>query len=419
MKKIRKIVTRILLLIAVVNVSLAGLGGLSQAHADDQPAPAAFNMDARAAYAIDAQSGQVLYQKNATKTYPIASVIKILTLGVIEQDIHAHKLSWDQKIKITPEISKMAADWHFSNVPLNAGEEYTVRQLVDSMMLVSADGSTEALALADAGSTQAFNKKMQAFAKKAGVTDAKIYNMIGLPNGDLEQHKLKGVDKDAENLLSAKDVALISKYLIEKYPETLQITKQKFANFDINKNEQLKMTNINALLPQNGAAPKTGEIDGLKTGNTDKAGKCIVTTGTFDGRRIIVVALKTKGGWPEQSKMQQDFYNKLTDEFQPVTVKKVSAINKKLTTVKVANGKNKKTLKIKLAGETAVWLPKNMKLSQTKPTLKLDKRYQRHGRLTAPIKKGQQVGVIELHINGLPTATVPVNATQTVEAKIL
>lgn len=380
-------------------------------HADT----AAFQMDARAAYAIDAESGQVLYQKNATKRYPIASVIKILTLGVILQDIRNHHLKWDQKIKITPAVAKMADDWHFSNVPLMNGEEYTVRQLVDSMMLVSADGSTEALALADAGNTAAFNKKMMAFAKKAGVTDIKIYNMIGLPNGDLGKHKLKGVDKDAENLLSAKDVALISKYLVENYPETLDITKQKFANFDVTKDQQYLMTNVNALLPQNGFAPKDGEIDGLKTGNTDRAGKCIVSTGTFAGRRIILVALHTKGEWNDQSKMQQDFYNKLVDKYQPVEIKKVSDLSAKLTSVKVKNGKNKNKANIKLTKKTTVWLPKNMKLQATKPTLRVQGDDQKQ--LTAPIKKNQQVGSIELHIPGLPDFNIPVSTSQSVAKK--
>lgn len=383
----------------------------AKVHADT----AAFQMDARAAYAIDAESGQVLYQKNATKRYPIASVIKILTLGVILQDIRNHHLKWDQKIKITPAVAKMADDWHFSNVPLMNGEEYTVRQLVDSMMLVSADGSTEALALADAGSTEAFNKKMMAFAKKAGVTDIKIYNMIGLPNGDLGKHKLKGVDKDAENLLSAKDVALISKYLVENYPETLDITKQKFANFDVTKDQQYLMTNVNALLPQNGFAPKDGEIDGLKTGNTDRAGKCIVSTGTFAGRRIILVALHTKGEWNDQSKMQQDFYNKLIDEYQPVEIKKVSDLSAKLTSVKVKNGKNKNKANIKLTKKTTVWLPKNIKLQATKPTLRVQGDDQKQ--LTAPLKKNQQVGSIELHIPGLPDFNIPVSTSQSVAKK--
>ena len=383
----------------------------AKVHADT----AAFQMDARAAYAIDAESGQVLYQKNATKRYPIASVIKILTLGVILQDIRNHHLKWDQKIKITPAVAKMADDWHFSNVPLMNGEEYTVRQLVDSMMLVSADGSTEALALADAGSTEAFNKKMMAFAKKAGVTDIKIYNMIGLPNGDLGKHKLKGVDKDAENLLSAKDVALISKYLVENYPETLDITKQKFANFDVTKDQQYLMTNVNALLPQNGFAPKDGEIDGLKTGNTDRAGKCIVSTGTFAGRRIILVALHTKGEWNDQSKMQQDFYNKLIDEYQPVEIKKVNDLSAKLTRVKVKNGKNKNKANIKLTKKTTVWLPKNIKLQATKPTLRVQGDDQKQ--LTAPLKKNQQVGSIELHIPGLPYFNIPVSTSQSVAKK--
>lgn len=396
---------------AIISICLNGLGMFAKVHADT----AAFQMDARAAYAIDAESGQVLYQKNATKRYPIASVIKILTLGVILQDIRNHHLKWDQKIKITPAVAKMADDWHFSNVPLMNGEEYTVRQLVDSMMLVSADGSTEALALADAGSTEAFNKKMMAFAKKAGVTDIKIYNMIGLPNGDLGKHKLKGVDKDAENLLSAKDVALISKYLVENYPETLDITKQKFANFDVTKDQQYLMTNVNALLPQNGFAPKDGEIDGLKTGNTDRAGKCIVSTGTFAGRRIILVALHTKGEWNDQSKMQQDFYNKLIDEYQPVEIKKVNDLSAKLTSVKVKNGKNKNKANIKLTKKTTVWLPKNIKLQATKPTLRVQGDDQKQ--LTAPLKKNQQVGSIELHIPGLPDFNIPVSTSQSVAKK--
>lgn len=401
MKKVKSFFAKLLLMTAIISICLNGLGMFAKVHADT----AAFQMDARAAYAIDAESGQVLYQKNATKRYPIASVIKILTLGVILQDIRNHHLKWDQKIKITPAVAKMADDWHFSNVPLMNGEEYTVRQLVDSMMLVSADGSTEALALADAGSTEAFNKKMMAFAKKAGVTDIKIYNMIGLPNGDLGKHKLKGVDKDAENLLSAKDVALISKYLVENYPETLDITKQKFANFDVTKDQQYLMTNVNALLPQNGFAPKDGEIDGLKTGNTDRAGKCIVSTGTFAGRRIILVALHTKGEWNDQSKMQQDFYNKLIDEYQPVEIKKVNDLSAKLTSVKVKNGKNKNKANIKLTKKTTVWLPKNIKLQATKPTLRVQGDDQKQ--LTAPLKKNQQVGSIELHIPGLPDFNIP------------
>lgn len=178
------------------------------------------------------------------------------------------------------------------------------------------------------------------------------------------------------------------------------------------------MTNVNALLPQNGFAPKTGEIDGLKTGNTDRAGKCIVSTGMFSGRRIILVALHTKGEWNDQSKMQQDFYNKLTDEYQPVEVKKVSDLSPKLTQVKVANGKDKNKVKLTLSQKTAVWLPKNLKLEATSPSLKIAKNYRENDhQLRAPLKKNQNVGSIELHIPGLPNFDVPVSVSQTVTKK--
>ena len=377
---------------------------------------AAFKLNARSAYAIDAQSGQVLYQKNARKKYPVASLTKVLTLAVIEQDVAAHKLSWNQKVKVTPAVAKVANDWHFSNVQLIAGESYTVRQLAESMMIVSADGSTEALALADAGSTAAFNKKMQAVARKAGVKDAKIYNMIGLPNGDLGKNKIKGVDKDAENLFSARDMALISKYLVDKYPDALKITKTKFANFRVTDGQSERLVNINALLPKNGFAPKNGEIDGLKTGNTDAAGKCIITTGTFDGRRIILVALHTKGDWNRQSKESKDFYEQLTNNYQPVNLNTTQQISRRVQRLRVVHAKHRHSTKVDLKQPTAVWVPKGMTWQQMKPKLTVQTNQRSMtGRLKAPVKKGQQVGHLVLHPGDLPTFKIPVKALNNVE----
>ena len=387
-----------LLVLLSFNLSLASLGGFAQADSN-----AFYQMKARSAYAIDADTGQVLYEKNAKKTYPIASVTKILTLAVIEQDIRDHQLSWNQKIKISPSVAQMANDPRCSNVQLNAGESYTVKQLVDSMMLVSADGSTEALALADAGSTAAFNKKMQQVARKAGVHDAKIYNMVGLPNSYMGAHALKGVDKDAENLFSARDLGLISQYVIKKYPETLKITSTKFADFDVSADHKEHMVNINALLPQNGAAPKDWNIDGLKTGNTDAAGKCIVSTGTYAGRRVIVVALHTKGDWKDQSKMQKEFYEALANTYQPVTLNNMKALPKKLRTHHVVHAKKQHSTTVKLVKTTPVWMPKGTTWQQARPTFKLDRSHKSAaGQLTAPLKKGEQVGWIVLHPAGMP-----------------
>lgn len=253
------------------------------------------HVQAKAAVTIDAKTGQVLYAQNATKKMPIASVVKILTLAVIEEDINKGKLRWNTKIKISKPIGKIANDWHFSNVELDTGRTYTVRDLVNSMMIVSADGSTAALAIKDAGSTAAFNKKMQRVARKAGVRDAKIYNMIGLDNGSLGKLKLKGVKSSAENQFSALDVAKISRYLVQHYPSALKITSGNHVNFTSNDHQKYDMLNINYLIPKCGMEPDYGQVDGLKTGKTDKAGDCFSGTGVFGKRRLIFVVLNVPG----------------------------------------------------------------------------------------------------------------------------
>lgn len=399
-------------LIAILTVNVVSIGEINSVKADATK----LNLNARAAYAIDAETGQVLYQKNANKTYPVASLTKVLTLAVIEQDVKNHHLRWQQKVKITPAVAKVANDWHFSNVPLNAGESYTIRQLAESMMIVSADGSAEALALADAGSTEAFNKKMQAVAKKAGVTDAKIYNMIGLANGDLGKNRVKAAKKTAENQFSAKDMALISKYLIETYPDSLKITKTKFANFRVSANQEYRMININSLLPENGFAPKNGTIDGLKTGNTDTAGKCIISTGTFAGRRIIVVALHTKGDWNAQSKDAQQFYEKLTDVYQPTQVNSIKQLSRGVQDAHVVHAKDKHSTGLKLEKTTTIWLPKGTTTNSVKANLNILRadRSITH-QLKAPVKRGQHVGYITLKPTGMSPFTIPVKATDNVQ----
>ncbi|MDO4903673.1 MAG: serine hydrolase [Limosilactobacillus sp.] len=411
MQKIKKHFIKFFLIIISLNLSLMSLGSLAKADSNSF-----FNMDARSAYAIDAETGQVLYEKNAQKTYPIASVVKIVTLGVIEQDIRDHKLSWNQKITISPEIAKMSTDSRLSNVELIAGAKYTVRQLVESMMLVSADGSTQALAIASAGSTAAFNKKMKKFVKDAGVTDEKIYNAIGLPNSYMGSYKLKGVDNNAENKFSAKDVALISKYLVDKYPETTKITSKKFAKFGPTAEAEQQIVNINSLLPQNGTAPTGWNIDGLKTGNTDDAGKCIVTTGTYNGHRVVVVALHTVDDWAQQGLMLKKFYEDLSAKYDPVTLGSTKELPRKFQKRHVAHAKKHHSTRLELVKPVTLWIPKGSNWKQNHPKFKPDKQHRSiMGFLEAPFEKGDKVGYIRFNPSGMPSVKVPVKAISTIK----
>ena len=380
MKKLyRNWLTLIILGMAII----ISMGSLEKIKAD--------RVDAKAAYMIDAGTGQVLYQQNANNKYPIASLTKILTLAVIMKDIHNQKLNWDQKIKVNKDVADMANNWQFSNVQLNEGESYTVRSLVESMMIVSADGSTEALALADAGSVQAFNEKMKEVARKAGVTDAEIYNMIGLPNSDLGKLKLKNVDDNQENKFSAKDIALISKYLVNNYPEVIDITKQKNVDFKISADQTYNMENINYMLEGSYAAPKNGTIDGLKTGFTDDAGYCFVGTGTFNGQRVITVVLNTSD------------YNKQFSE----TNKMIESV---MNNDKVVNTKDIKSVKQALKKEnlkvndTNIWVAKHTDPKQIKAKLTLA-----NEKIKVKNAKNEKVGTIKISSSGVSPVELNVN----------
>lgn len=328
----------------------------SNGHQSGQNVGTSQDVDAKAAIAMDAKTRQILYQKNAQKRYPVASTIKILTLAVIEKDIQAHKLSWDQKVTISHPVAVMANDWRFSNVPLNEGESYTIKSLVDSMMLVSADGSAEALALADAGSVAKFNVKMQQVAKEAGVTDAKIYNMIGLSNGDLGTLRLKNVSKNAENQISAVDLAKIASWLLNHYPDVVNITKTAQEDFPVSDSQTYHMQNINLMIKGAALDRADGEIDGLKTGTTDSAGNCFVSTGTFNNRRLVTVVLNVPGDFNNQFQQTNNLYNRVLGRFAPQTIKKG-------TLIKVGQKK------VRAAKTTTLWLPKDTKLE--KKTIKI------------------------------------------------
>lgn len=328
----------------------------SNGHQSGQNVGTSQDVGAKVAIAMDAKTRQILYQKNAQKRYPVASTIKILTLAVIEKDIQAHKLSWDQKVTISHPVAVMANDWRFSNVPLNEGESYTIKSLVDSMMLVSADGSAEALALADAGSVAKFNAKMQQVAKEAGVTDAKIYNMIGLSNGDLGTLRLKNVSKNAENQISAVDLAKIASWLLNHYPDVVNITKTAQEDFPVSDSQTYHMQNINLMIKGAALDRADGEIDGLKTGTTDSAGNCFVSTGTFNNRRLVTVVLNVPGDFNNQFQQTNNLYNRVLGRFAPQTIKKGALI-------KVGQKK------ARAAKTTTLWLPKDTKLE--KKTIKI------------------------------------------------
>lgn len=263
-------------------------------------AAAAPEVNARAAIAIDAQNGQILYQKNAQQRLPIASMSKLVTLAIVEQEVDQGKLKLDQKVKVTKAEAKMSENKDFSNVLLKEDQSYTVRQLMQMSIVKSADAATVVLARANGDSSQEFVTKMDKMANQMGLKNYRFYNPVGLQNSDMGQFKLKNVSNDAENFMTAVDMAKLGRYLTKHDPLVLQYAKQTSVSVD-----GKKYPTLNTMLPGQKDAPRQVKIAGLKTGTSDKAGQCFISLGYYEGRPIVTVVMHASDRFANTKQLYQ------------------------------------------------------------------------------------------------------------------
>lgn len=282
--------------IAALAILLAFIG--NSVYADD------FDVAAKHAIAVEATTGKVLYEKDATTPAGIASMTKILTVYLTYKEIDKGNLSWDTKVPISDYAYDLTANSDASNVPMEA-REYTVEQLVNAAMVASANSAAIALAEQIGGSESNFVDMMKAQLNEWGITDAKLVNASGLNNSYLGDNIYPGSSSTDENMLSARDIAIIARHLITEYPDVLKISSQTTADFDGS-----TMNTYNYMLKD--MPYERDGVDGLKTGTTELAGASFVATSTENGMRIISVVMNADG-WEENDFARFEATNKLLD----------------------------------------------------------------------------------------------------------
>ena len=258
-------------------LTLTFFGTISTVSAQD------FDVAAKHAIAVEATTGKILYEKDATQPVEIASITKLLTVYLVYEAIEQGTISLSTPVDISDYPYQLTTSSEASNVPMEA-RNYTVEQLLEASLVSSANSAAIALAEKIAGSEKDFVDKMRAKLLEWGIQDASIVNATGLNNETLGDNIYPGSKKDDENKLSAYDVALIARNLIRDYPQVLEITKKPsstFAGIDIH--------STNYMLE--GMPAYRGGIDGLKTGTTDKSGASFVGTTVEKGMRLITVVL--------------------------------------------------------------------------------------------------------------------------------
>lgn len=240
------------------------------------------------ALAIDAATGDVLFEDNAdARVYP-ASVLKLMDLYIVLTRIEAGKLSLDEMVQVTPEAARMGG----SQVYLDPREQFSVDELLYALMVQSANDAATALAIHISGSKQAFVELMNSTAKQLGMNNTTFHTEHGLPPA-------KGQKPD---ITTARDMATLSQELLKR-PETLKYTSTKTRGF---RNDTFTMRNHNHLL---GQAPG---VDGLKTGYFGLAGFSTVITAPKDGQRVIVLVMGSKDRKERDAKAMEIMHKTLT-----------------------------------------------------------------------------------------------------------
>ena len=235
------------------------------------------------ALSANAETGEVLFSRNAdAEAYP-ASVTKLMTALLVLEDIEAGKYAFETRVTATDEVYKSEP----SIVGLKAGQSMTVDDLLMALMVKSANDAAIALGVNSAGSLDAFVARMNERAKELGMSNTRYYNPNGLP-------PKKKYGTKAFNVTTCSDQLKLARRIL-KMPRILRYTSTKIGEVTDGFGNPLRFVNHNNVLVKDKRKvinPDGKEaVDGLKTGYIDAGGSSIVLTGTRKGKRAIVIVL--------------------------------------------------------------------------------------------------------------------------------
>jgi len=226
---------------------------------------------AKAAILMEADTGTVIYEKNSTEQLSPASITKIMTLILIFDAITTGQITLQDEVTTSAYAKSMGG----SQVFLEEGEKQTVETLIKCIVVASGNDASVAMAEYISGSETEFVRQMNERAAGLGMTETHFEDCCGLT-------------ESATHLTSAKDVALMSRELITKYPQIHQyssIWMENITHVTEKGSSEFGLANTNKLLKQ------YEYCNGLKTGSTSIAKYCLSATATKDGISLIAVVM--------------------------------------------------------------------------------------------------------------------------------
>jgi D-alanyl-D-alanine carboxypeptidase (penicillin-binding protein 5/6) len=321
----------------------------------------------------DFLSGQAIAEKNADEPLEPASITKLMTAYVVFKELNNGSLSLSDKVRISEKAWRTPGSRMFVEV----NTQVAVADLIKGMIIQSGNDATVALAEQVAGSEDSFAALMNQHAQRLGMTHTHFVNSTGLP--------------DKEHYTTARDIVRIARALIKEFPEYYRWYSEKKFTFN-----EITQYNRNKLLWRDES------VDGMKTGHTETAGYCLVTSADRDGMRLISVVLGTKSEEARADASQA----LLNYGFRFYETHKLYDAGTKLTSSRVWKGASE-NVDLGLADTLYVTIPRGQYKN-------LDASMQLHEQILAPVSDGQPLGEVVVRLGDQTVADKSLVALQPV-----
>lgn len=318
-----------------------------------------FAPSAKSAILVDNLSGKVLYEKNADEKLAPASMTKLASMLIVMEAIDNGNLKLEDKVTISEEAANMGG----SQVFLQAGEVYTVHDLLKSVAIASGNDAVVALAEKVGGSVSGFVDMINKRLKELGATNTNFVNPHGL---DAEGH-----------YSTARDMSIIARELL-RHEKILEYTSIYEEYLEKNDGSRIWLVNTNRLVRFYDG------VDGLKTGFTKTAGYCLTATAKKNNFRLISVVM----GEDTTENRSSDTVKMLNYGFNTFKINIIKKKGESLSKVRVEKGKQD-FANIVLLNDATEILKNTDPVSEYKFNLKVDK-------IKAPLKIGDIVGSAEI-----------------------
>ena len=237
---------------------------------------AEFKTKAKSAFLVDYDSGAEIVAKAADTLMPPSSMIKLMTLAVLFDELAAGNITMDTRFPVGENADYNRPEWYpASKICLVAGQDISVRDLILGLIVLSGGDASVVVAEKLAGSENAFTAMMEKKARSIGMEKSTFGNASGLP--------------DPNNLMTSRELAILAQHLISDYPEIYPMFATKRFEFKEHKTDWCREWGRTHTVNYNKLLFTMRGADGLKTGHTAQGGYGMVASAKVGGRRLIGV----------------------------------------------------------------------------------------------------------------------------------